>query len=107
MPFSDDDLEAFYRDVEARTAFRDQHRRARRGGVDYPPCPTPDKLPFASPADAREGIDRLRRHLIGTSPELRYYECSCGAWHITSSAQLIHRRVPPPAARRRKGKKKR
>ncbi|WP_439032957.1 hypothetical protein [Gordonia terrae] len=107
MPFSDDDLESFYREIEARTASRDQPRRSHRGGIDYPACPTPDKLPFASPADARDGIDRLRRHIIGNAPDLRYYECSCGAWHITSSAQLIHRRVPPPSVRRRKGKKKR
>ena len=106
MPFSDDDLELFYREIEARTASNEHVRRATRR-VELPVCPTPDKLPFSSPDDARDGIDRLRRHVVGTAPELRFYECACGAWHITSSANLIYRRVPPASSRRRRGKKKR
>lgn len=109
MPFSDDDLESFYREIEARTAFHElMHRRPaprseRR--IETVECPTPDKLPFSSPADALDGIDRIKRRAVGTL-SLRYYECMCGAWHITSSARLTYRPIPS-APRRRKGKKKR
>ncbi|GAC55342.1 hypothetical protein [Gordonia amicalis] len=109
MPFSDDDLESFYREIEARTAFHElMHQRPiprpeRR--IETVECPTPDKLPFSSPADALDGIDRIKRRAVGAL-SLRYYECMCGVWHITSSARLTYRPIPPEP-RRRQGKKKR
>jgi len=108
VPFSDDELEAFYREIEARTAYRElmENRRAERSArrAELPDCPTPDKLPFTSPAAAMDGIERIKARTFGTV-SLRYYECACGRWHITSSAQLTHRPIAP--VRRRKGKKKR
>ncbi|MFW0785840.1 hypothetical protein AAFP35_15110 [Gordonia sp. CPCC 206044] len=84
MPFSDDDLDAFYRDVEARTAARPAPRR--RSMVSAEPtviCPTPDKEAYVAQAVARDAITRIRRR-TGPSVHLRCYECACGAWHITS-----------------------
>ncbi|MEE4025729.1 hypothetical protein V1Y59_21775 [Gordonia sp. PKS22-38] len=86
--FSDDDLEAFYRTIEARTAAQPA-RRSRRA-PDRPAtrsCPTPAKVAFADEHLARESIIAVRRH-VGRRPSLRCYECVCGAWHITSSAQV-------------------
>ncbi|MGC4963526.1 hypothetical protein ACPXCG_22015 [Gordonia sp. DT218] len=85
MPFSDDDLDAFYRDIEARTAASPPRRR-RRIGVDrrgVPACPTPEKDAFAAEMPARDSIARIR-HRIPPDVTLRCYECVCGAWHITS-----------------------
>ncbi|MGV9670895.1 MULTISPECIES: hypothetical protein [unclassified Gordonia (in: high G+C Gram-positive bacteria)] len=101
MPgFSDDDLEEFYRRVEARTDLTPPRRR--RVARPRPPCPTPDKDAFGSERSAREGIDRItesgRRSLA-----LRCYRCACGAWHITSSPP----RDEPPRSSRRRGSRAR
>jgi hypothetical protein len=81
---SDDDLAAYYRDIEARTAAQRVRRRTRgsrsRTAVT---CPTPDKEAFGAEVLAREGITRIRQR-TGPRVPLRCYECVCGAWHITS-----------------------
>lgn len=82
MPFSDDDLDAFYREIESRTAGKPT-RRPKRAAPDHPGCPTPDKDAFAAEMLARDGIDRIRRRTVG-DVTLRTYRCVCGAWHITS-----------------------
>ncbi|AZG44448.1 hypothetical protein D7316_01034 [Gordonia insulae] len=82
---SDDDLAAYYREIEARTAARPVRRRTR----DRPSrrtalaCPTPDKEAFDAEVLARDGITRIRQR-SGPGVPLRCYECVCGAWHITS-----------------------
>ncbi|GAB90970.1 hypothetical protein [Gordonia rhizosphera] len=87
MPFSDDDLDAFYREIEARTAAQPvRRRRRRRARPNAEPCPTPDKEAFAAESLAREGIARIKLR-TGPSVGLRCYECACGAWHITSRPQ--------------------
>ncbi|RPA66388.1 hypothetical protein EF294_01700 [Gordonia oryzae] len=93
-PFSDDDLEQFYRGIESRTDATPRH--PRRSAPVYRPCPTPDKDAFGSEAAANEGIGRIRQ--VGRrAPTLRCYRCDCGSWHITSSPP----RVQPPARDRR------
>lgn len=83
MPFSDDDLDAFYRDVEAATAANPARRRKSAHKATAPGCPTPGKDAFAAEVLARDGIDRIRTRTLG-DVHLRTYRCVCGAWHITS-----------------------
>lgn len=82
--FSDEELEQFYRRVEALTEMTPT-RRQRRPPLP-PECPTPYKDAFRSEADARDGISRIRTRVLGRdSPSLRCYLCTCRSWHITSS----------------------
>ncbi|GAA1480194.1 hypothetical protein GCM10009624_06340 [Gordonia sinesedis] len=80
-PFADDDLDEFYRRIEALTAARPRRRRPARPSYDA--CPTPDKEPFGTERAALDGIDRIAR--VRRYTGLRCYRCACGAWHITSS----------------------
>ncbi|AFA73454.1 hypothetical protein GPOL_c24250 [Gordonia polyisoprenivorans VH2] len=101
MPFSDDDLEQFYRGVEARTDLTP--RRRRRPAPVYRDCPTPYKDAFGSEAAAIEGIGRIRQ--VGRrAPTLRCYRCDCESWHITSSPP---REEPPRPPRGRRGRHRR
>lgn len=80
--FSDDELEEFYRRIEAITDLdAPRRRRPPRAHVE---CPTPYKDAFGSEAAARDGIERIRVHRRAAAT-LRCYRCQCGAWHITSS----------------------
>ncbi|MDL9935931.1 hypothetical protein QSJ18_04150 [Gordonia sp. ABSL1-1] len=133
-PFSDDDLAAYYREIEWRTAANEPvrrrgptpiHRSVRgrdsdegsgRGRGDRSdrrrqPCPTPDKVAYTDPAQVREAIDYGRRYRR-SGVELRSYLCRCGCWHITSSPRLsedesARGRRPRHIPQRGKGKKKR
>ncbi|HNP56328.1 MAG TPA: hypothetical protein PK331_03675 [Gordonia sp. (in: high G+C Gram-positive bacteria)] len=105
--FDDDELERYYRRIEARTesARADEgHREQRsaaprrkkliRGGPDRDrtsgessaTCPTPDKEGHADPDAAWLAVAVLRAGRIRT-PELDVYRCRCGLWHITSRGQ--------------------
>ncbi|MGV9711341.1 hypothetical protein ACWDTI_11825 [Gordonia sp. NPDC003424] len=82
MPFSDDDLDAYFREMESRTAAKPA-RRPRSAKPAQVGCPTPEKDAFAAEMLARDGIDRIRHRTVG-DVRLRTYRCVCGAWHITS-----------------------
>ncbi|MFW0794797.1 hypothetical protein AAFP30_13380 [Gordonia sp. CPCC 205515] len=83
MPFSDDDLDAFYRDVEAATAAKPVRRAKSKPKTTARGCPTPEKDAFAAEMLARDGIDRIRARTVG-GVRLWTYRCVCGSWHITS-----------------------
>ncbi|NDK91178.1 hypothetical protein GYA93_16555 [Gordonia desulfuricans] len=100
-PFSDDDLEEFYRRIEILTDLTPT-RRAPRRPAPIIDCPTPYKDAFVSEGTAREGIDRIRQ-AGRRAPNLRCYHCRCGRWHITSSPPRddLPRRVEHRRGRRR------
>nr|WP_040511266.1 hypothetical protein [Gordonia soli] len=90
MPFSDDELEEFYRRIEARTAAQ-VGRRVPRHRRPLLACPTPDKEAYRDEESARSGVYRIRERSRGDL-RLRIYHCACGSWHITSSPDLWFRR---------------
>lgn len=103
MPFSDDDLDTYYREIEARTATDRDLRRSgtpttARPSPDVSDCPTPDKGSYRSAADAQDTINHIRG-LRPQAPMLSGYRCVCGAWHITSRARPFA--VHDTASRRR------
>ena len=87
--FDDDELEAYYRMIEARSDARERRRRRNTPAISYdePVCPTPEKLaypPLAAVTGAIRAVGRSSRK----PPTLRCYECRCGAWHLTSSRRI-------------------
>ncbi|GAC56129.1 hypothetical protein GOHSU_03_00230 [Gordonia hirsuta DSM 44140 = NBRC 16056] len=87
--FDDDDLEAYYAEIEARTAARQRPRRRPRASVDYRPprCPTPEKICYPTLAAVTGAILAISA-APRASPSLRSYECECGAWHLTRSQRF-------------------
>ncbi|MFT3662404.1 MAG: hypothetical protein QM809_13765 [Gordonia sp. (in: high G+C Gram-positive bacteria)] len=87
--FDDDELEAYYRMIEARSAERGRPRRRREKAVRYEPptCPTPEKIAYPTLAAVTGAILAVSRS-SRQSPTLRCYECRCGAWHFTSSRRV-------------------
>ncbi len=103
MPFSDDELDRYYRDIEARTAAVRPSVPNRDAGGARPVnnargCPTPDKKPYRSAVDARDTIRHIQT-VRSDVPPLNAYQCGCGAWHITSRPTP----VTIPTRIRRKG----
>jgi len=45
-------------------------------------CPTPTKMRYATEEMARKVV--THRKAVGAIPLKRWYECSCGWWHVTS-----------------------
>lgn len=86
MPFDDDELEEFYRRIESRTAAANARPRKRRRQVPRVQfaCPTPEKIAYPSQAAVTGAILAVARNSRGR-PNLRSYECVCGAWHLTSA----------------------
>ncbi|MEZ5211676.1 MULTISPECIES: hypothetical protein [unclassified Gordonia (in: high G+C Gram-positive bacteria)] len=84
--FGDDELEAFYAEIERATAARHAPRRKRERPVNYEPpiCPTPEKIAYPSLAAVTGAILALSAG-ARRPPTLSCYECSCGAWHLTRS----------------------
>ncbi|MGB6247064.1 MULTISPECIES: hypothetical protein [Gordonia] len=93
MPFDDDELEEYYRRIEAgtRAAAAKPRRRPRVVPVAGLRCPTPEKIAYPTSAAVAGAILAIARDSNGRTT-LRSYECSCGAWHLTSG-------VPRPPAR--------
>lgn len=80
-PFADDELDEFYRRIEANTT--QQPRRNRT--PSNPTCPTPQKDAYLNVHAVDEAIIRIRA--AGRAvPTLHSYECVCGSWHLTSRA---------------------
>ncbi|EGD56222.1 hypothetical protein [Gordonia neofelifaecis] len=92
MPFDDDELEEFYRNIEARTSAA--HARPRKRKREVPAivfaCPTPEKIAYPSLAAVTGAILAIARQ-SRTRPTLRSYECVCGAWHLTSAVPRADR----------------
>lgn len=88
--FDDDELERYYREIEARTASHDTAataRRLHRKVADaFTGCPTPSKTAFRSRADAAAAITTMSSGTWRTV-SLRTYRCQCGWWHLTSSTR--------------------
>lgn len=86
MPFDDDDLEVYYRRIESRTSSNGARPRKRKRVV--PPvqftCPTPEKIAYPTLAAVTGAILAIGRQ-SHDRPSLRSYECTCGAWHLTSA----------------------
>ncbi|MFT4125253.1 MAG: hypothetical protein QM662_03385 [Gordonia sp. (in: high G+C Gram-positive bacteria)] len=97
--FADDELEEFYRQIEIRTALTPQRRRGSTSR--HRACPTPGKEAFRSEGAARGGIDRIRQS-GRAAPNLRWYRCDCGSWHITSSPPRDEEQWRPGRRRRRR-----
>lgn len=87
QPFDDDELEAYFAEIEARTRARARPRR-RPPAVGYrmPDCPTPEKIAYPTLAAVTGAILAISAAPRAT-PTLRSYECSCGAWHLTRSVR--------------------
>ena len=96
MPlFDDEELEEYYRRIEALTFdVPGAVRRYRRPGTPasratpVPPkavhgCPTPDKAAYRDENEARAAILAIRATSRRTAV-LRCYPCACGSWHLTS-----------------------
>lgn len=85
MAFDDDELDAFYRSIEARTAQRAPRRRPARPPLSTPKvrCPHPEKTGYPDRAGVTAAI-LARRHAQPSSARLWCYECVCGRWHLTS-----------------------
>lgn len=86
--FDDESLEAYFAEMEARTAEKSAPRKRREPAVVYvePVCPTPEKIAYptlAAVTGAILAITSTRR----AAPVLRSYECSCGSWHLTRSGR--------------------
>ncbi|MBM7369386.1 hypothetical protein [Gordonia hydrophobica] len=85
MPFDDDELETYYRRIEAQTAAA--NARPRKHKREVPPvqftCPTPEKIAYPSLAAVTGAILAIARQ-SPSRPSLRSYECRCGFWHLTS-----------------------
>lgn len=84
--FDDDELEAYFAQIEARTAARNARRRRREQPVVYEPpaCPTPEKIAYPTLAAVTGAILAITSS-SRSAPALRSYECACGAWHLTRS----------------------
>ncbi len=86
-PFDDDDLAAYYAEIEARTRAHERPRRRKPVVYQPPECPTPEKIAYPTAAavtGAILAITSARR----AAPALRSYECECGAWHLTRSRRF-------------------
>ncbi len=84
--FDDDDLAAYFAEMESRTAARNRPKRKTRTTVTYRPpvCPTPEKIDYPTLAAVTGAILAIASSGRG-APTLRSYECVCGAWHLTRS----------------------
>jgi len=82
--FDDDELEAYFRMVEERTAASGRPARRLRARVNYRPpvCPTPEKIAYPT-LDAVTGAILAISASPRAAPTLGSYECECGAWHLT------------------------
>lgn len=82
--FDDDELAAYFAEIEARTASRARPPRKRPRPVTYEPpvCPTPEKIDYPSLAAVTGAILAISSPRRG-GPDLGCYECVCGAWHLT------------------------
>ncbi|WP_132994279.1 hypothetical protein [Gordonia zhaorongruii] len=82
--FDDDELERYYRRIEAGTAAA--HARRSRPRREVPDvvftCPTPEKIAYEDLAAVTGAILAITRQ--SRSRSLRCYECACGSWHLTS-----------------------
>ena len=105
-PFADDELDEFYRRIEAGTAHSghrrsspsrsSQTRSSQSGSSPTAACPTPEKDAYRDVHEVDAAVTRIRA--AGRSgPTLRSYECVCGSWHLTNRAVEI-----PDKRRRRK-----
>ncbi|GAB37868.1 hypothetical protein [Gordonia sputi] len=98
-PFADDELDEFYRRIEAGTQ---QPSRKRSSPTQSsrtsrtPACPTPEKDAYRDVHEVDAAVSRIRA-AGRTAPVLRSYECICGSWHLTSRAVDI-----PDTRRKRK-----
>ncbi|MGB3604772.1 hypothetical protein [Gordonia sp. (in: high G+C Gram-positive bacteria)] len=92
MPFDDDDLEAYYRRVEARTSANSSRSRKRERVVPAVQfeCPTPEKIAYPTLAAVTGAILAIARQ-SRDRPSLRSYECKCGSWHLTSAVPRPYR----------------
>ncbi len=104
-PFADDELDEFYRRIEAGTAHsghrrsspsrssqtRSSQSRSSPGGLS-----DTEKDAYRDVHEVDAAVTRIRA--AGRSgPTLRSYECVCGSWHLASRAVEI-----PDKRRRRK-----
>lgn len=101
--FSDDELDEFYRSVEARTASNARPARSPAAPDPALGCPTPTKDAYRSRVDAEDAIAYARATRRTDTP-LRTYRCVCGRWHITSSPEMIPT-TPKPSRRGRRRKR--
>ena len=105
-PFADDELDEFYRRIEAGTQYSGRKRStssrssparsSQTRPTPTPACPTPEKDAYRNVHEVDAAVTRIR--VAGrTTPTLRSYECVCGSWHLTSRAVEI-----PDKRRKRK-----
>ncbi|MFT4200660.1 hypothetical protein [Gordonia sp. (in: high G+C Gram-positive bacteria)] len=85
--FDDDELERYYRRIEARTEAGPGPAKQRRDPVaddgDVLDCPTPGKTGHPGEDAAWLAVAVIRAGRLHT-PDLDVYRCRCGLWHITS-----------------------
>lgn len=52
-------------------------------------CPRPDKRALTED-DAKAHVEVARRKL---NPDIRAYQCACGAWHVGKNLQAFEKRI--------------
>lgn len=73
--------------------------RRRRHREQPPPCPTPEKIVYRSPAHARRA-QRERRLPCGLKDHLHPYPCPAGHWHLTHQTPAEQTQIAARIARK-------